>query len=359
MKTVELAILAMVFGGVAQAQTAHPKSWDPQAAAVYLDGRMGWWAGWPSAARDHETFCASCHTSLPYALARPALRAALGEQGPSANERKFLDNIAKRVSLWAEVQPFYSDAKNGAPKSEESRGTEAVLNALVLARYERPDAKDALRNMWALQLKTGEKRGSWSWLNFHNEPWEADDSAFWGASLAGLAVGLAPAGYWSSAGIQESLTLLAEYLQREQQGQSTLNRAVALWASGKLPKLLKPEQRAEIVEDILAKQREDGGWSASSLVVKEWKRRDGTPMSTGSDGYGTGLMIVALRQSGTASAKTQIARGLAWLERNQEPAGAWLATSMNKQRDPASDAGRFMNDAATAYSVLALCDRVW
>ena len=79
------------------------------------------------------------------------------------------------------------------------------------------------------------------------------------------------------------------------------------------------------------------------------------PMSADSDGYGTGLMVLALRQAGVASAQAQIARGLAWLERNQETAGAWRATSMNKQRDPASDAGQFMSDAATAYSVFALC----
>ena len=352
MKTVVLAIL---FGCVVHSQPERPKSWNPQAAAAYLDGRMGWWAAWPSAARDHETFCVSCHTSLPYALARPALRTALGEHAPSANERKFLDNLTKRVSLWAEVEPFYNDAKSGVPKSTESRGTEAVLNALVLARYERPEAKDALRNMWALQLKTGDKRGSFPWLNFHNEPWEADDSAFWGAALAGLAVGLAPQDYRTGAEIQEGLTLLGEYLQREQQSQSTLNRAVALWASAKLPQLLTPDQRSNIVQDILGKQREDGGWSASSLVVKDWKRRDGTPMSAESDGYGTGLMVLALRQAGVASAQAQIAKGLAWLERNQETAGAWRATSMNKQRDPASDAGKFMSDAATAYSVFALC----
>jgi squalene-hopene/tetraprenyl-beta-curcumene cyclase len=348
-------ILAILFGSAIHADDA--KSWNPQTAAAYLDDRMGWWAAWPQSARDHETFCISCHTSLPYALARPALRAALGEHGPSVNERKFLDSIAKRVSLWDDVQPFYNDAKSGVPKTAQSRGTEAVLNALILSRYEAPAAKDALRNMWALQLKTGDQRGSWTWLNFHNEPWEADDSAFWGASLGGLAVALAPKDYRSSPEIRENLALLGEYLQREQESQSTLNRAVTLWASGNLPALLKPEQRADIVQAILAKQRDDGGWSASSLVIKDWKRRDGTAMDAASDGYGTGLMVVALRNSGVKSAEAQIAKALAWLEHNQDPAGPWLATSMNKQRDPASDVGRFMSDAATAYSVFALSGR--
>jgi squalene-hopene/tetraprenyl-beta-curcumene cyclase len=339
-------LFVVAFGCALPALAADAKSWDPKAAAAYLDGRMDWWAAWGPAARDHDTFCISCHTTLPYALGRPALRTGAGEQGMTASERKFLDNMEKRVSLWDEVLPFYNDAKNGAPKSAESRGTEAVLNALVLARYGEPAAKDALRNMWALQLKDGDKRGSWTWLNFHNEPWEADDSAFWGATLGALAAGYA-------GGDQPGVALLAEYLQREQDKQSTLNRAVALWASGKLPKLLTAEQRKSIVAEIASKQRDDGGWSESSLVMKDWKRRDGTPMDAGSDGYGTGLMVVALQQSGM-SAKAEIAKGLAWLERNQDGSGAWLSTSMNKQRDPKSDAGRFMSDAATAYSVLAL-----
>jgi squalene-hopene/tetraprenyl-beta-curcumene cyclase len=354
MKTV---LLAISFLYAWQAQAGDAKSWDKKAAAAYLDERMSWWESWPSAARDHDTFCVSCHTAMPYALARPALRSALAEHGPSADESVFIDNISKRVKLWQDVEPFYSDAKNGAPKSVESRGTEAVLNALVLARYEAPATLDALRNMWALQLKAGDKRGSWIWLNFHNEPWEADDSAFWGASLAGIAAGWAPESYRKSAEVQQNVAMLADYLQREQQNQSTLNRAVALWASGKLPQLLKPEQRAAIVAEIAGKQRDDGGWSESSLVIKEWKRRDGTAMEPGSDGYGTGLMVTALEQSDEASAKAAISKGLVWLEQHQDASGAWLSTSMNKKRDPASDAGRFMSDSATAYSVMALSGR--
>ena len=55
------------------------------------------------------------------------------------------------------ILPFYNE-KSGPTKAVESRNTEAVLNAVVLARYQSPAVKDALRYMWALQLKDGDKR---------------------------------------------------------------------------------------------------------------------------------------------------------------------------------------------------------
>jgi squalene-hopene/tetraprenyl-beta-curcumene cyclase len=215
--------------------------------------------------------------------------------------------------------------------------------------------KLALQNMWSLQLQTGEKTGAFTWLNFHNEPWEADDSQYWGATLAAIAVGSTPKEYQAS--VQGNVKLLSEYLQREQAAQSLLNRTVLLWASTKLPALLKPEQRKAIVEELLAKQQQDGGWSASSLVLSTWKRRDSTALPSISDGYGTGLVLYVLEQAGVPRTSAQLERGLTWLARNQDKvAGLWPATSLNKQRDPASDAGKFMSDAATAYAVMALAD---
>ncbi len=345
-------------------ETRIATSWDQKAAAAYLDQRAGWWMEWPKSARDHETFCVSCHTAVPYALSRPALRKPLAESAPSANERRLLDNVTRRVRLWREVAPFYSDADRGAYKTVESRGTESVLNALILASNDAQsgqltsDTRTALDNMWAEQQTTGNKKGSWSWLRFANEPWEADDSDFYGATLAAVAVGTAPGNYRASPEIQNSLKMLREYLNRESAAQTTINRVVFLWASAKVPGLLEPQQQKAIIDEVLGKQQPDGGWSLSALVGS-WKRNDGTPQEAKSDGYATGLIAFALQQVGIPHDNSQEKLALAWLTANQNKTeGFWLSYSLNKnvEHHMTPTTALFMNDAATAYAVLALSE---
>jgi len=347
-----------------QPETKIVSSWDQKAAATYLDQRLSWWMEWPRAARDRETFCVSCHTALPYALSRPALRKALAEEAPSVNERRLLDSVTKRVRLWREIAPFYSDAEWGAHKAAESRGTESVLNALILASNEAQnrelsnDARAALDNMWAEQQTKGSKEGGWLWLRFTNEPWEADDSDYYGAALAAIAAGTAPGNYRARPEIQNNLKMLREYLNRESAAQPTFNRVVLLWASARLPGLLKPEQQKAIINEVLAKQQADGGWSLSSLAGA-WKRHDGTPQEGKSDGYATGLITFALQQVGISPENAQRKQAIAWLAASQNKTeGCWPGYSLNKNEEHhlSPDTRRFMNDAATAYAVLALTE---
>ena len=352
-------------------------TWDQKAAAAYLDQREGWWMGWPVASRDHETFCISCHTAVPYALARPALRKVLGEETPSVNERKLLDNVIKRVRLWKEVGPFY-DSAGYDHKADESRGTEAVLNALVLASYDAQngklsdDARAAFDNMWALQLTTGDKKGSWSWLQFGLQPWEARDSQYYGAAIAAVAVGTAPESYRLAPKIQQNLKLLREYLEREYATQPTINRVMLLWASAKLPEVVEPRQRRAIIDEVLRQQQKDGGWALSPLAwswrswsppsllracIRPWIRHDGTLQDLKSDGYATSLITFVLQEAGIRSDNVQVKLGLAWLVRNQDGTqGLWPSYSLNRRRTPSSNIGRFMSDAATAYATLALSE---
>jgi squalene-hopene/tetraprenyl-beta-curcumene cyclase len=338
---------------------ADPAAWSPKAAAAYLDQRATWWTTWPNAQRDHGTFCVSCHTALPYALARPALRQPLGETAPSAAEAALIANVVKRVTMWREVEPFYPDQTRGVPKTSESRATEAILNAVILSRRDAgngalsDEGRRAFDNMWALQMKTGEQTGAWTWLQFHNEPWEGDSSAFHGAALAAIAVHSAPGGYAAMPEQQDRVKALHDYLRKHDEQQPLLSRTMLLWASTAAPALLTREAQQAIVDALLRAQQEDGGWSTASLG--SWKRADGSALDARTDGYATGLVTFALESVAGARTTPQVKRGLAWLVSHQDRAtGTWFAASLNKQRDPASDAGRFMTDAATAYAVLAL-----
>ena len=353
-----VGITAGLFGAEHSRGRRTSADFDARGAANYLDARITWWRGWQNARRDHGTYCVSCHTALPFVLARPALRGALGETQASEGERKVIDDVVTRVRLWREVEPFYPDQTNGLPKTSESRGTESVLNALILSRRDAAtgalsdDARLAFANMWALQFRSGDLKGAWAWLNFRLEPWESTGSAFFGAALAAIAVGEAPSAYAADSTIRERVDALRGFLQRTVDTTHLFNRAMALWASGELSGALTPAQRQSIVDALMTAQRSDGGWATASLGP--WKRRDTTPFDSTSDGYATALAVIALQHGGVARDEQHVRAGTTWLVQHQSAAGMWSAASVNKSRDPASDIGKFMSDAATAYAVIAL-----
>ncbi|HEY3624660.1 MAG TPA: hypothetical protein VGL00_00195 [Terracidiphilus sp.] len=340
--------------------------WDPHAAAQYLDSRETWWQNWDHARRDHDTRCVSCHTQASYALVRPTLRSALRDSTVSPDEKTMLADIGKRVRNWDQMLPFYSDEKYGEGKEIESRNAESVLNAIILASYDSETdhlsdlARMAFDHAWALQSQTGPDAGSWIWQNFAYTPWESKESQYHWAALMAMAVGKAPGNYCKDPKIAANLKLLHGFLQSHYPVQPLLNKVALLWASATDRNLLSRPQQKELAAELAKRQHSDGGWSTTDLGT--WERRDKTPLETRSDGYATGLIVLALEESGAGqdpgqpgAAGPMVKRGLGWLTANQNlETGSWPAWSLNKNRDPKSDAGLFMTDAATAYAVLAL-----
>ena len=363
MKTVWFAlaavpVLALAFASAGRAADKAGAGWDRQAAARYLDSREVWWQNWDRSQKDHRTVCVSCHTQASYGLARPTLRQELGEQGPASSEQVMLASIEKRVRGWDQMQPFYSDVLSGAGKEIESRDAESVLNAVILTSYDSRQGhlsdttRIAFDNAWALQSKTGPDAGAWVWQNFKYAPWESKESQYHWAALMARTVAKAPDHYRDDPKIAENVAALTAYLRSHYESQPLLNQIVAMWASPSYPGLLDGTQRAKLIAALGRLQHGDGGWSLTDFGP--WARVDKTPLETRSDGYATGLTVLVLEESG-ASGDPHVARGIAWLLANQDKTtGAWTAWSLNKNRDPQSDAGPFMSDAATSYAVLAL-----
>ena len=340
------------------ASAGSPVAWDRQAAERYLDQREIWWQQWPSAQKEQGTVCVSCHTVVPYAMVRPALRRELGESAISAPEQTMMASLEKRVANWPEMIPFYSDEKSGPGKTAESHATEAVLNAIMLASVDasqghlRPITKTAFGNAWALQEDSGPLAGAWKWQDFHLAPWETSESNYQGAALLMIEALNAPDGYAREPAVRAHLDRLRNYLRANYASQPPMNQLYVLWASARQPSMIAPAQRAALLAKLESLQRPDGGWCSSTIDPRG--RTDGSPEPVASDGYATGLAVIALVESKTSRRDAVLQRGIAWLTQNQQKDGTWNAVSINKERNPKSIPAAFMTDAATAYAVLAL-----
>jgi squalene-hopene/tetraprenyl-beta-curcumene cyclase len=374
-------VAAMVVGATAQEVKPQNRSdgqagWDREKAAQYLDARMDMWFDQATKLTTGagKTSCVSCHTVVPYLLARPVLRRAMGVSQPTPQEVKLLGEITQRVESYGSQESLYG------PKAGESRGTEAVLNALILAiedvrqHREQPSelTRKAFRRLWEEQRPDG----GWDWLDFGNEPDESGDAQYYGAALAAIAVGTAPDLVKSKEGNTAShIDQLRTYLKGKYAAQNLYNRAWMLLASTRLAGLLSPEQRKGLMAELQANQNDDGGWSLYRLGPWRWSKTTapftppGNPdvsLLVKSDGYATGLIAYLLRQAGSPSDDPTLKKATDWLKANQKDLQVdsglwklWRAHSLNHDRENGGERGApgkrmVMSDSATAFAVLAL-----
>jgi squalene-hopene/tetraprenyl-beta-curcumene cyclase len=329
--------------------------WNPRLAAQYLDSRQKQWFAWPPAGASGVP-CVSCHTGLPYLLARPALRQALGETGPTLYEAVLLDGLRATI-VKTEAKDLFPGVKGRL--ADQVYGAQVVLSTLLLAFDDAPrgsltpEGEKAFERMWSTQIREGRAKGSWNWSDFNLDPWETPNASFYGAALAALATGIAPANYQARPQIRENVAELVSYLRNAQQGQPLHNRLILLWASAKLYHVLAPAERQVILEDVWRKQQADGGWTLEALGP--WRAHPDAPPASGSNSYATGLVAFTLEQAGVHRSDAPMSRALAWLEAHQDrQSGSWAAESMNRRHEAGSMPAQFMSDAATSYATLAL-----
>jgi squalene-hopene/tetraprenyl-beta-curcumene cyclase len=329
--------------------------WNARLAADYLDARQKAWFAWPAAMKGDNGVCLSCHTGLTYMLARPALRKALGENAPSPYEQQMLDSVRKRL---AKRKP--QDFGANEPHASEALGVESVLSTLLLASVDARngklsgDTEQAFDRMWALQLTNGDYKGAWVWNSYDLDPWEEPHSMFYGAALAAIAVGTAPEGYQKRHAIRENLDWLRDYLTKNQASQPLHNRLLLVWASTKMKGLLNANDCKAILDQAVALQAADGGWSIEA--IGPWKAHPNAPAGAGSNCYATALVAFILRETAGSKDNLALRNAQRWLRSHQDPKGYWDAQSMNKHFQPDSMPSQFMRDAATSYASLALVE---
>lgn len=330
--------------------------WNPKLAEQYLDSRQQAWVAWPTAMASGVA-CVSCHTGLPYLLARPALRRTLGETtGPTLYEGLLVASMRATV-IRSDAKDLFHGLKG--PIVDQVYGAQVVLSALVLAMDDAqrgrmsPEAETSFKRLWALQVRDGEDKGAWQWSDFDLDPWETKDAVYYGAALGALATGIAPEGYQARPEIRENIAAMKAYLHDGLKTQPLHNRLFLLMASGKMHDLISEADKQAILDEVWKKQQADGGWSLESLG--QWKKRDQAPPTSGSNSYATAVVAYAVEQVGAGHSDANLARGLAWLRTHQDAqTGRWSADSMNHPHDSGSMPALFMSDAATGYATAAL-----
>lgn len=293
--------------------------------------------------------CVACHTNGIYMTIRPALTPRLG--APNDEMRKHFVASLEQYSQ-----------KNAEEQQQSVAPAQAIYIAAGLAEWDAhvsrklsPETERALAQMLRVQRETG----TWGSLDCW-PPYES--SAYHLATVAAMAIGAAPGWLAHLTDPQQlaAVESLKKYLRTETPKQD-YDRTLLLWASARLPDLLPPDKKQELVDLVLSKQRADGGWSIRSFGEPEqWGsgnraeklRAEPEFSDPPSDGHQTGLAIVVLREAGIAAGDPRLQKGVQWLKANQRASGRWWTRSLNTEK------WHFITYSGTAFPLLALsmCD---
>jgi squalene-hopene/tetraprenyl-beta-curcumene cyclase len=330
----EPTALASVAGAVTLANVVDPgpNSPDEPLAGGYSLERGKHFLDSASLAWQKERDCMTCHTNYMYLLVRPSLGAA--DEAHRSVRQYAEDLVTKR---WAEKGPRWD--------------AEVVMSALTLAANDsatsgklHPVTKVALERMWTVQ----QAGGGFEWISCDWPPFESDHE--FGATMAALAVSIAPDDYAETPAATEGIAKIKAYLGKTPM--PTLHhRLMLLWADTYRPGWLSPGERQSLVDQLLSLQHENGGWSAASLG--NWQRADGSPQDAKtSDGYATGLAVYLARRAGVSVDDPRLVKGVVWIKSNQRASGRWFTRSLHK------DSKHFLTHAGSNMALLALaaCD---
>lgn len=298
-------------------------AFSPEAAAKYLDrSALNW---------QKTKKCATCHTNLFYMAARPALGSTFADSG---EVRGFYEDYLE--VRWAkrkpkEAQGFWPVVVGAGLTINDAQATGKLSDV----------AREVLDIVWTVQRADG----GWKWPHCDYAPLEIDDH--YGVTLAALAVGIAPDRYAETPQARAGLEKLRVYLKNNPP-KSLHHRAMLAWCSVRLAGIATPADRDRALSDLLALQRDDGGWSTASFL-SDWKELEPSPVALkASDGYGTGFVIVVARELGVSADDPRLKRGIEWLLTHQRASGKWFT------RSPVHDCGNLLSNAGSAFAVLAL-----
>ena len=271
--------------------------------------------------------CVTCHTNAAYLMARAQLKA---DPAPHISVRKFFEQY---VDGWAKKKP-------------DSEGIVATASALAMDDAANGKLTEATRTAFGEAWKIQRDDGSWDWLKCGWGPFESDDH--YGVTIAAIAAAKAPGDYAQTKRAAAGLAKLRGYLKNHPP-RLPHHKAMMLWLGRELPKWVENNDRQRWQKELLDLQLPDGGWATAGLG--DWKRKDGSAQTLDrGDGYGTGFVLFALRQSGLPTSHPAIRRGIGWLKTNQRESGRWFT------RSPYKDGRHYISHAGTVFALLALAE---